>query len=651
MPLSIKCPCFWKRMGEIYILLLFPSPLSPLQSHNRARMATVVWSVSIGNLFIEPNRYRRIVSGLGSARGSPAPGYRHSIRHGRSGDKRSRMIKELYQQTEPKSHRPSYANKAVLLSSAKWEQMWKKVVSPAEKETEVLCQQEREFREYLRNGSKKMTSTWENTVQNIRDKKEAERLRRDKAKVEEDQRHYRELKAADEIKRRELIQKAEDLIQKDKVGPRVLESAAKFCEVLKGREMQRQFRLEQEQLQQMRKQSVDTQTLSQANHWLKSHGDRLLEDRQRFDNYKRELKETMIRNQQLQRQRKQELIAEEQQSLEVIEGEMRRQQEQDRAALEASKEMRRKNALEAIRMAEDRRTRLRRESEIEDALLQIYCEGQQNIASFKQAIHVNKHRLRDNSHQLVDALERQRAALAQEERNQARAAEEKDRIASIKEREQTEQQRQLRAARMQAHLDEIEWQRQREAEEAVLTRREYEERLRNIDVTFGFDRHKVADKTVKTYAQRKLLLGQMVEKEVRERREADTAAELRYAKEHADKENRHFLQYAQDLISDAKVKGRPILPLLKTVQSYKREHYHDFKEADVLPQHLLSRVPIHNKLMEQGLLDALPARQKALVLPKRNAPKALEALVKDEPKEANDKDGSTPSGDDPKAVV
>ncbi|XP_041761327.1 trichohyalin isoform X2 [Anopheles merus] len=562
------------------------------------------------------------------------------------------MIKELYQQTEPKSHRPSYANKAVLLSSAKWEQMWKKVVSPAEKETEVLCQQEREFREYLKNGSKKMTSTWENTVQNIRDKKEAERLRRDKAKVEEDQRHYRELKAADEIKRRELIQKAEDLIQKDKVGPRVLESAAKFCEVLKGREMQRQFRLEQEQLQQMRKQSVDTQTLSQANHWLKSHGDRLLEDRQRFDNYKRELKETMIRNQQLQRQRKQELIAEEQQSLEVIEGEMRRQQEQDRAALEASKEMRRKNALEAIRMAEDRRTRLRRESEIEDALLQIYCEGQQNIASFKQAIHVNKHRFRDNSHQLVDAIERQRAALAQEERNQARAAEEKDRLASIKEREQTEQQRQLRAARMQAHLDEIEWQRQREAEEAVLTRREYEERLRNIDVTFGFDRHKVADKTVKTYAQRKLLLGQMVEKEVRERREADTAAELRYAKEHADKENRHFLQYAQDLISDAKVKGRPILPLLKTVQSYKREHYHDFKEADVLPQHLLSRVPIHNKLMEQGLLDAMPARQKALVLPKRNAPKALEALVKDEPREASDKGGgSTPSGDDPKAVV
>uniref|UniRef100_A0A182M233 Trichohyalin-plectin-homology domain-containing protein n=1 Tax=Anopheles culicifacies TaxID=139723 RepID=A0A182M233_9DIPT len=556
---------------------------------------------------------------------------------------RATMIKELYQQTEPKSHRPSYANKAVILSSAKWDQMWKKVTSPAEKETEVLCQQEREFREYLKNGSKKMTSTWENTVQNIRDKKEAERLRRDKAKVEEDQRHYRELKAADEIKRKELIQKAEDLIQKDKVGPRVLESASKFCEVLKGRELQRQFRLEQDQIQQMRKQSVDSQTLSQANHWLKSHGDRLLEDRQRFDNYKRELKETMIRNQQLQRQRKQELIAEEQQSLEVIESEMRRHQERERKALEESKEMRRMNALEAIRMAEDRRTRLRRESEIEDALLQIYCDGQQNIANFKQGIHVNKHRFRDNSHQLADAIERQRAVLAQEERNQARAAEEKDRIATIKEREQTEQQKQLKAARMQAHLDEIEWQRQREAEEAVLTRREYEERLRNIDVTFGFDRHKVTDKTNKTYAQRKLLLGQMVEKEVRERREADTTAELRYAREHADKENRHFLQYAQDLISDAKVKGRPILPLLKTVQSYKREHFHDFKDADVVPQHLLSRVPINNKLMEQGLLDAMPARQKALVLPKRNPPKALEALVKDD--QTGDRNGGAVMAD------
>ncbi|XP_052863306.1 trichohyalin-like [Anopheles cruzii] len=530
------------------------------------------------------------------------------------------MIKELYQPAEPKSHRPSYANKAVILSSGKWEQMWKKVTSPADKETEVLCQQEREFREYLKRSSKKMTGSWENTVQNIRDKKEAERLRRDKAKIEEDQRHYRELKAADEIQRRELIQKAEDLIQKDKVGPRVLESAAKFCEVLKGRELQRQFRLEQENAQHLRRQSVDQQTLSQANQWLRSHGDRLLEDRQRFDNYKRELKETMVRNQELQRQRKEALVAEEQQSLEVIEGEMRRHQERERRAAEESKEMRRMSALEAIQMAEDRRARLKREGEIEDKLIQIYTEGQQNIASFKQTLHVNKHRFRDNSNQLRDAIERQRAALTQEERNLQRAAEEKERIASIKEREQTEQAKQLKAARMQAHLDEIEWQRQREAEEAVLTRREYEERLKNIDVTYGFDRHKVADKTAKTYAQRKLLLGQMVEKEVRERREADTALELRYARDCADKENKLFLQYAQDLIGDARVKGRPILPLLKTVQSYKREHFHDFKEADIVPQHLLSRVPINNKLIEHGLLDRFETHQKALVIPKKPAP-------------------------------
>ncbi|XP_058116682.1 trichohyalin-like [Anopheles ziemanni] len=528
------------------------------------------------------------------------------------------MIKELYQPTEPKSHRPSYANQAVLLSSAKWEQMWKKVTNPTDKETEVLCQQEREFREYLKNGSKKMTSTWENTVQNIRDKKEAERLRRDKAKVEEDQRYYRELKAADEIKRKELIQKAEDLIQKDKVGPRVLESAAKFCEVLRGRELQRQFRHDQDRMQQVRKQSVDQQTTALGNHWLKSHGERLLEDRQRFDDYKRELKQTMVANQQAARQRKQDLIAEELASLEVIESEMRAQQERERQAQEASKEMRRLSALEAIRMAEDRRTRLRRETEIEDALIQIYTEGQQNIAGFRQGVHVTKHRFRDNSQQLKEALERQRAALAQEERNLQRAAEEKDRRASQREREQGEQQRQLKAARIQAHLDEIEWQRQREAEEAVLTRREYEERLKNVDVTFGFDRRKVADQTVRAHTQRRLLLDQIGEKETRERREADTTAELRYAKDNAERENKHFLQYAQDLISDAKVKGRPILPLLKTVQSYRKEHFHDFKDADVVPQHLLSRVPINNKLMEQGVLDAMPPRQRALVILKRS---------------------------------
>lgn len=68
-----------------------------------------------------------------------------------------------------------------------------------------------------------------------------------------DEKHYRELQVADEVQRKQLIQKAEEMIQKEKEGPRVLESTAKLCEVLKAREQQRKFRTEQEALQEARR--------------------------------------------------------------------------------------------------------------------------------------------------------------------------------------------------------------------------------------------------------------------------------------------------------------------------------------------------------------------------------------------------------------
>ncbi|XP_062700985.1 trichohyalin-like [Aedes albopictus] len=561
------------------------------------------------------------------------------------------MIKELYQPVEPQSRRPSYVSslsssspapsvasslsaapggdrdrpatrtrqpKAVLLSAEKWNQLLATasgtsppVLRPqtavVTEDGKTLAQREAEYKQYLKTGSQAMTKKWENTVQNIREKKEAEQLQKQREKVEEDEKHYRELKAADEIKRKELIQKAEEMIQKEKEGPRVLESAAKFCEVLKAREYQRQFRAEQEALHDSRRQQLDRQDIAQANRWVKSQAERQIDDRKRFDHYKKELKEKIEYDREEMKQMRDFMVQQEQKQHQALTDEIRRDMEHEKKMHEWKKEMRRKHALEAMKMAQEREERLKREAAIEETVNQIYNDGQRAIAEKRKEIHVNKHKFRDNTRLLQDSVEREKQLLEEEERNREKAVQDKNAKADEIERETMEKRKQIKAARIKAHLEEMEWQKKKEQEKAFLERKEMADRLKNVDVTFGFDRRKVTDKTYKTHAQRKLLLDQADEIEAREKQEADTRAELEYMRNSAEKENNHFLKYADELISDAKAKNRPVLPLLKTVENYKREHYFDFKEKNFVPRHLVSRVPINNKFAtEQQQIQCIP---------------------------------------------
>ncbi|XP_053699279.1 trichohyalin [Sabethes cyaneus] len=532
------------------------------------------------------------------------------------------MIKELYQPVEPQSHQPCFvpasamvssnssasaaAGKAVMLSAEKWNKLLANAsASRIRPQTAIaadgksLAQKEAEFKEHIRNESQAMTKQWENTVQNIRQKKESERLRKQREKVEEDEKHYRELKAADEVKRKELIQKAEEMIQKEKEGPRVLESAAKFGEVLKAREHQRKFKAEQEAQQELRRQQLDQQDIAQANRWIKSQVERQMEDRKRFDNYKKELKEKILTDREEQTQARNFIIEQERKQHEALEEEVRYQVEKERKLLERNKEMRRQHALEAMRMAQEREQRLKQESEIENTLIQIYNNGQKAIADKRKEIHVNKHKFRDNTHLLQGRIELEKERLEQEEKNREKAIEEKKLSDEMKERARIDAEKQCKAARIQAHVEEINWQKQKEVEQKALERKDIADREKNVHVTFAFERNRVVDRTTRTHAQRRLLLDQIDEREARMKSEADTRAELQYMRNSAEKENRHFLKYADELVNDSKAKGRPVLPLLKTVENYRREHYFDFREKEFTPRHLVSRVPINNKLVEQ----------------------------------------------------
>lgn len=73
--------------------------------------------------------------------------------------------------------------KAMVLNDDQWENIIKHL-HRGEKETQA-SDQELQYKEYLRESSKAMTSTWENSLEKIRERKDAERERNSLAKVAE----------------------------------------------------------------------------------------------------------------------------------------------------------------------------------------------------------------------------------------------------------------------------------------------------------------------------------------------------------------------------------------------------------------------------------------------------------------------------------
>lgn len=73
--------------------------------------------------------------------------------------------------------------KGIVLNSDKWNNIIKHL-HRGENETQA-SEQELKYKEYLRESSKAMTSTWENSLEKIRERKDAERERQAHEKVVE----------------------------------------------------------------------------------------------------------------------------------------------------------------------------------------------------------------------------------------------------------------------------------------------------------------------------------------------------------------------------------------------------------------------------------------------------------------------------------
>lgn len=166
---------------------------------------------------------------------------------------------------------------------------------------------------------------------------------------------FQQLKESDNAKRQEQIAAAQETIKRLKIGPRQLDSAYLLSDVLATRDRQCVLNAEAVRIKHDRHLADGQYARDQAKRELEAYNNQLQNAKKIGDGYKTQLREHIRAEEQRRRKEADQTAAEERKYRDQAERDLCAQQEKERAALLRKKELQRRNALEAMKMAEERR--------------------------------------------------------------------------------------------------------------------------------------------------------------------------------------------------------------------------------------------------------------------------------------------------------
>lgn len=145
------------------------------------------------------------------------------------------------------------------------------------------------------------------------------------------------------------------MIEQLKPGPRELHTAVLQSEVLRARNVQRD--INEEFKKAIKKQECESKMMcqGQAMSWIQEEQQRLAERQKNANLYKQELLQTINENQKQRAEQKKQQIKEQQVARETTDADIKAQIEKEKAMLDKKRATLRKNALEAMKMVEQRR--------------------------------------------------------------------------------------------------------------------------------------------------------------------------------------------------------------------------------------------------------------------------------------------------------
>lgn len=184
------------------------------------------------------------------------------------------------------------------------------------------------------------------------------------------------------------------------------------------------------------------------------------------------------------------------------------------------------------------------------------------------------------------------AELEVEQEKIEKVAEEKLVIYDEKEKKRMEKIRELKKKRILEHLEEQERRKKEKAVQEDEDRHYCANRIRNDHISNEYTKIKHQRKVDANAIHRKILNLQIDEKKkFTEAELAESQASTRkWDQDEANKEDKHYFNYAVDVLHDAQAKERNTLPIIKSLSKYKK---HNFLDIEVFQYpHVISNVPI-----------------------------------------------------------
>lgn len=471
-----------------------------------------------------------------------------------------------------------------MLSQGQWDDILKWIPNTEQEE------QDERILDYLKEASAAMKAKWPEN-----NKKESVKIVRKSLNPEV--LRYEAIKNADSAKRREMIEEAERFVgaRKIKECPIELRSAAILSENLHGRKLQLEFQAAHKKEEKAKTLLRNQQDMVQSIAWLKDGYDHRTNAYQIARQHKKELLD-MINERKSQRDgEKAERIAEERQIIAQHNQNIEDKKAKDRKMKEEQNEYMRKNELETVLMAKQKRDRLKRENDVIDVLAKVHTEGKSKVRELiksqeKQSKLERIHMIEKLGVMAKERHEAEIVKLIDEQKMIEKARLEKEKILDKVDVKLKDKKEFLKTDRMQDYEQSLKTAEARRSLRKEEDKEYFKNRITNDAVSLEYKKLKKVQKDKRIMENLDFLKKQARELRLQTRQERDDDMRTFNKKFSDDNTDQKFFEYANDLLEDAQSKGRPTKPIHQVTKAYKNLHFIDIKKRT--RPHEISNVPI-----------------------------------------------------------
>ncbi|XP_004524991.1 golgin subfamily A member 6-like protein 6 [Ceratitis capitata] len=487
---------------------------------------------------------------------------------------------------------PKIGNKKpIVLSSQRFNKLLNNANQTEKLRAQKEIEEEQKYKEYLKEGSDQLVAQFKGNIQRTQDEKLAEIKSHMEEKLTKMQEDFHRSKENEERKRAEKLAKAQNIMEQLKPGPKQLHSAAMQSEVLRARNVQRNINKEFEKAIKQQECMDKIVCQQQALGFMQEDIERQMERQKNMNTYKKEMLQTINETGKQRADMKKQIIKEQQAAREAMDQEIKAQIEREKAIMEKKRAALRKNALEAMKMVEQRRLRERMTEEIENRLCTVYNLGKQDLDAAKtQSDKKPTPEVEKKQEMQAQFLRCIQAKTEQEDEERVRRDISRMQLKfTAEEQEKIRKDKAAKQARIEAYMRELQQQKEakRRADEEM--RYEVATRFKNCEMNRLFEEAQKQKRLATVQDTRKTLKEQMEQKKRLEKEDQEVLRTSCESK-NDEREDKFFFEYARNLMEDAYKKERPLYPFVKVVQQYKRERGIDCERKT--PKHLLSQVNI-----------------------------------------------------------